>query len=89
VKIIAIANHKDKVQIVPFEEHLISQLTSQEALTRLLVEKGLFTKEEFLEIIKVVNQGIKRKRNSNNNDTSKSNPGIKIKDIGGQLLWKV
>jgi len=33
----------------------------QEALTRLLVEKGIFTKEELLEIVKVVNKEMNRK----------------------------
>jgi hypothetical protein len=28
----------------------------------LLVEKGIFTKEEFLEMVKVVNQEMKRRR---------------------------
>jgi hypothetical protein len=32
---------------------------------RLLVEKGIFTKEEFLEVMKVVNEEMKRKRNRN------------------------
>jgi hypothetical protein len=32
---------------------------------RLLVEKGIFTKEEFLEVMKVVNEEMKRKRNGN------------------------
>jgi hypothetical protein len=35
----------------------------QEALTRLLVEKGIFTKEEFLEMVRVVDKEMKRKRN--------------------------
>jgi len=33
----------------------------QEALTRLLIEKGIFTKEEFLEIVKAVDQEMKRR----------------------------
>jgi uncharacterized protein YqgQ len=45
-----------------FEELLMSQVIQQEALTRLLVEKGIFTKEEFLEMVRVVNQEMKRKR---------------------------
>ncbi len=49
-------------QIVPFEELLISQVIQQEALTRLLVEKGIFTKEEFLEMVRVVDKEIKRKK---------------------------
>ena len=51
----------DPKQIVSFEELLMSQVVQQEALTRLLVEKGVFTKEEFLEMVKVVDQEMKRK----------------------------
>ncbi len=34
----------------------MSQVVQQEALTRLLVEKGIFTKEEFWEMVRVVNE---------------------------------
>jgi len=51
----------DPKQIVSFEELLLSQVVQQEALTRLLVEKGVFTKEEFLEMVKVVNREMKRR----------------------------
>jgi hypothetical protein len=37
----------------------MAQVVQQEALTRLLVEKGVFTKEEFLEMVRVVTQEIK------------------------------
>jgi uncharacterized protein YqgQ len=40
----------------------MSQIVQQEALTRLLVEKGVFTKEEFLEAVMVVDKEIRRKR---------------------------
>jgi hypothetical protein len=53
----------DPKQVVSFEELLMSQVVQQEALTRLLVEKGVFTKEEFLEMVRVVDQEMKRKRN--------------------------
>ena len=36
------------------------KVVQQEALTRLLVEKGMFTKEEFLDMVKVVNLEMKR-----------------------------
>ena len=42
-------------QIVSSEELLMSQVVSQEAIIRLLVEKGIFSKEEFLEMVKAVN----------------------------------
>ncbi len=50
----------DPKQIVSFEELLMSQVIQQEALTRLLVEKGIFSKDEFLEMVKVVNLEMKR-----------------------------
>jgi uncharacterized protein YqgQ len=52
----------DPKQIVSFEELLMSQVIQQEALTRLLVEKGIFTKEEFWEMVRVVNREMKRKK---------------------------
>ena len=55
----------DSKQVVSFEELLMSQVVQQEALTRFLVEKGIFTKEEFLEMVKVVDQGMKRKEDWN------------------------
>jgi hypothetical protein len=50
----------DSKQIVFFEELLMSQVVQQEALTRLLVEKGVFTKGEFLEMVKVVDREMKK-----------------------------
>ena len=44
----------DPKQIVSSEELLMSQVVSQEAVIRLLVGKGIFTKEEFLEMVKTV-----------------------------------
>ncbi|MGA2468680.1 MAG: hypothetical protein ABSH06_30615 [Thermodesulfobacteriota bacterium] len=52
----------DSKQIVSFEELLMSQVVQQEALTRLLVEKGVFTKEQFLEMVRVVDREMKTKR---------------------------
>jgi len=46
---------------VSFEELLKSQVIQQEAFTGLLVEKGIFTKEEFLEMVKVVEREMKKK----------------------------
>ena len=54
----AIAMHEN--QVVSSEELLMSQVLQQEALTRLLVEKGIFTKEELLEMVKVVDREMKR-----------------------------
>ena len=52
----------DLKQLVSSEELFVSQVIQQEALTRLLVEKGIFSKEEFLEMVQVVDQGMKRNR---------------------------
>ena len=51
----------DSKQIVSFEELLMSQVVQQEAITRLLIKKGIFTKEEFLEMVRVVNMEMKIK----------------------------
>jgi hypothetical protein len=48
-------------QIVSFEELLMSQVVQQEALTRLLVEKGVFSKEEFLKMVRAIDRERKRK----------------------------
>ena len=50
----------DPKQIVSFEDLLMSQVVQQEALNWLLVEKGIFTKEEFLDMIKLINQEMKK-----------------------------
>ena len=55
------ATSLDHKQMVSFEELLMSQVVSQDALIRLLIEKGLFTKEEFLEMVKQVDHERKRK----------------------------
>ncbi len=40
----------------------MSQVARQEAFTRLLVGKGIFTKEEFWEMVKMVDQEMKKKK---------------------------
>ena len=40
----------------------MSQEVQQEALTRLLVEKGVFSKEEFLEMVRMADQEMKRQK---------------------------
>jgi hypothetical protein len=52
----------DPKQVVSFEELLMSQVIQQEALTRLLVEKRIFTPEELLKVVRVVSQGMKREK---------------------------
>ena len=58
----------DPKQILSLEELLMSQEVQQEALTILLVGKGIFTKEEFLEMVRVVNEKMKRKEKGSEKD---------------------
>jgi len=55
----------DPKQVVSFEELLMSQVVQQEALTRLLIEKGIFSKEEFLEIVNIIDREMKKERKGN------------------------
>jgi len=47
----SMANPLESKQIVSFEELLMSQVVQQEALTRLLIDKEIFTKEELWESV--------------------------------------
>jgi len=51
----------DPKQMVSSEELLMSQVVSQDALIRLLIQKAVFTQEEFLEMMRVVNKERKKK----------------------------
>ena len=51
----------DPKTLVSFEELVMSQVVSQDALIRLLIEKGIFTKEEFLETVRTVDRERKKK----------------------------
>jgi hypothetical protein len=59
-KEVSMAIPLDPKQIVSFEELLMSQVVQQEALTRLLLEKGVITKEGFLEMVRTVDREMKR-----------------------------
>ncbi len=50
----------DPKQIILSEELLMSQVISQEAIIRFHVQKGIFTKEEFLKMVEVANLEIKK-----------------------------
>ena len=51
----------DQDQLVSFEELLISNSIQIDAVAQLLIEKGIFTKEEFFEMFKKVQMEYKRK----------------------------
>jgi uncharacterized protein YqgQ len=50
----------DPKQVVSFEELLMSQMVQQEAFTRLLEEKGIFGKEEYLKIMNMIDREMKK-----------------------------
>jgi hypothetical protein len=43
----------------------MSQVLQQEAFTRLFIEKGILTKEEFLKMVKTVSLEMKKRRGRN------------------------
>jgi uncharacterized protein YqgQ len=55
----------DPKEVVTFEELRMSQVVQQEALTRVLIEKGMFTKEEFLNMVRVVDKEMKKRKRRN------------------------
>jgi hypothetical protein len=61
----SMATSIDPKQVVSFEELLLAQVVQQEALSRLLIEKGVFTKEQFLEMEKMVDRERRLKRSGN------------------------
>jgi hypothetical protein len=50
----------DPKQIVSSGQLITSLLVSQDAVIRLLLEKGILPKEEFLKIVKVMNREMER-----------------------------
>ncbi len=56
------AEKLDPKQVATFEELLMTVLYEQEALRRVLVQKGLLTNDEELEEVKVVRRELEGKR---------------------------
>ena len=55
------AEKLDPDEIVSFKELLISNSIQIDAVTKLMIEKGFFTKEEFFEMLKRVQMEYKSK----------------------------
>ena len=51
----------DQDQLVSFEELLVSNSIQIDAVTQLLIERGIFTKEEFFVMLKRVQMEYKNK----------------------------
>jgi len=49
------------VSIISSEEFFMLRVVQQEVLSRLLVERGIFSKEQSSEMVRGVNEGIKKK----------------------------
>ena len=58
------AEKLDSSELVDFEELLISNTIQIDAVTQLLIEKGIFTKEEFFDMLKQVQMAYKSKDNA-------------------------
>jgi len=58
-KEVSMANDLESKQLVDVDELLMSQAVRQEALIRLLVKKGIFSKGEFSEMLRVVKKEMK------------------------------
>ena len=55
------AEKLDPDEMVSFKELLISNSIQIDAVTQLLIEKGIFTREEFFEMLKQVQMEYQRK----------------------------
>jgi len=55
------AEKLDPDELVSFKELLISNSVQIDAVTQLMIEKGLFTKEEFFDMLKRVQMEYKSK----------------------------
>ncbi len=58
------AEKLDSSELVDFEELLISNTIQIDAVTQLLIEKGIFTKEEFFDMLKQVQMAYKSEDNA-------------------------
>lgn len=53
----------DPEQLVALEELLVSNTVQLDTITQLLVEKGVFTKDEFFDMLKQIQKEFKKKNN--------------------------
>ena len=53
----------DPEQLVALEELLVSNTVQLDTITQLLVEKGVFTKNEFFDMLKQIQKEFKKTKN--------------------------
>ena len=58
------AEKLDPSELVDFEELLMANSMQVDAIAQLLIEKGVFTKEEFFDMLKQVQMDYKTKENA-------------------------
>jgi len=58
------AEELDSLELVSFKEILIANSIQVDAIAQLLIEKGIFTKEEFFDMLKRVHMEYKNRDNA-------------------------
>ena len=64
------AEKLDSDELVSFKELLIANSIQVDTLTQLLIEKGIFTKEEFFNMLKQVQMDYQRRENNAGDNSS-------------------
>ena len=64
------AEKLDPGELVNFKELLMANSMQVDAIAQLLIEKGIFTKEEFFDMLKQVQMDYQRRENNAGNNSS-------------------
>ena len=64
------AEKLDPSELVNFKELLMANSIQVDAIAQLLIEKGIFTKEEFFDMLKQVQMDYQRRENNAGNNSS-------------------
>jgi ATP-dependent Zn protease len=64
------AEKLDPSELVNFKELLMANSMQVDAIAQLLIEKGVFSKEEFFDILKQVQMDYQRRENNAGNNSS-------------------
>ncbi len=64
------AEKLDPSELVNFKELLMANSMQVDAIAQLLIEKGIFTKEEFFDMLKQVQMDYQRRKNNAGNNSS-------------------
>jgi beta-N-acetylglucosaminidase len=65
-----VAEKLDPNEIVNFKELLMANSIQVDAIAQLLIEKGIFTKQEFFDMLKKVQMDYQRRKNNPENNSS-------------------